>query len=74
MLGRLEIDVKDYIAAYTSMFEIIFGKKGLLVSIWGNIKGRFNSDILEEYIREILRERGLLEAEPFNNGKERCKV
>ena len=74
MLGRLEMDVDECIEAYTSMFKTIFGKKGLPVSIWGKIKGRFDSDVLEECIREILKERGLSEAEPFNDGKERCKV
>lgn len=74
MLGRLEMDVEDCISAYTSMFETIFGKKGLPVSIWGKIKGRFDSNVLEECIRAILKERGLSEAELFNDGKERCKV
>ncbi|CZR68366.1 uncharacterized protein PAC_18265 [Phialocephala subalpina] len=74
MLGRLEMDIEDCIAAYTSMFETVFGKKGLPVNIWGKVKGRFDSDVLEECIRKILKERGLSEAEPFNDGKERCKV
>ena len=68
------MDVEDCISAYTSMFETIFGKKGLPVSIWGKIKGRFDSNVLEECIRAILKERGLSEAELFNDGKERCKV
>ncbi|KAF4616252.1 hypothetical protein G7Y89_g15154 [Cudoniella acicularis] len=71
---RLEMDVEDCITVYTSMFKKIFGKKGLPVSIWGKIKGRFDSVVLEECIRGILKERGLSEAEPFNDGKESCKV
>jgi hypothetical protein len=66
MLGRLEMDVDECIKTYTSMFQTIFGKKSLPVSMWGKIKGRFDSTILEEHIREILKERGLSEAEPLN--------
>ncbi|KAF8856400.1 FabD/lysophospholipase-like protein [Acephala macrosclerotiorum] len=74
MLGRLEMDVDDCIEAYTSMFQTIFGKKGLPVNMWGKIKGRFDSTVLEECIRKILKGRGLSDAEPLNDGKERCKV
>ncbi len=74
MLGRLEMDVDECIKTYTSMFETIFGKKGLPINIWGNIKGRFNSTVLEDCIRKILKERGLSEIELLNDGVERCKV
>jgi len=74
MLGRLEMDVDDCIEAYTSMFQTIFGKKGLPVNMWGKIKGRFDSTVLEECIRKILKQRGLSDIEPLNDGKERCKV
>ena len=74
MLGRLEMDVDECIEAYTSMFETIFGKKGLPVNMWGSIKGRFDSTVLEECIRKILKDRGLSERELLNDGNERCKV
>lgn len=74
MLGRLEMDVDDCIEAYTSMFETIFKKKGLPVNMLGKIKGRFDSTILEECIRTILKRRGLSDAEPLNDGETRCKV
>jgi hypothetical protein len=74
MLGRLEMDIDDCIETYTNMFQMIFGKKGLPVNMWGKIKGRFDSTALEGHIRTILKERGLSEAEPLNNGKEGCKV
>lgn len=74
MLGRLEMDVDDCIEAYTSMFKTIFGKKGLPVNMWGNIKGRFDSTVLEDCIRRILKERGLSETELLDDGKDRCKV
>lgn len=68
------MDVDDCIEAYTSMFQTIFGKKGLPVNMLGKIKGRFDSTVLEECIRKILQERGLSDAEPLNDEKERCKV
>lgn len=74
MLGRLEMDVDDCITAYTSMFQTIFGKKSLPISILGKVKGRFDSAILEECVKKILKERGLSDVEPLNDGKERCKV
>jgi hypothetical protein len=75
MLGRLEMDVGECIDTYTNMFKTIFGKKGLPVNMLGKIKGRFDSIVLEECIRGILEERGLSEAEPLSNGKDRgCKV
>jgi hypothetical protein len=75
MLGRLEMDVDECINAYTSMFKRIFGKKGLPVNMLGKIKGRFDSMVLEDCIREILEQRGRSPMEPFNDEKDRtCKV
>ena len=74
MLGRLEMDVDECIEAYTGMFKTIFGKKGLPLNMWGNIKGRFDSAVLDKCIRNILKDRGLPEREPLNDGNERCKV
>jgi len=75
MLGRLEMDVDECINAYTGMFKRIFGKKGLPVSMLGKIKGRFDSMVLEDCVREILEQRGLLPIEPFNDEKDKtCKV
>jgi hypothetical protein len=74
MLGRLEMDIDECIEAYTSMFEKIFGKKGLPIDIRGKIKSRFDSTVFEQCIRKILKERGLSDEELFNDGKERCKV
>lgn len=74
MLGRLEMDVEECIDAYTTMFKTVFGKKGLPVNMWGKVKGRFDSNVLEECIKKILKDRGLPEEELLNDGKERCKV
>ena len=75
MLGRLEMDIDDCIKTYWIMSETIFKKKSRLPLSWrGNIKGRFDSAVFEECIRKILETHGLSEAEPFNDGKDRCKV
>jgi hypothetical protein len=76
MLGRLEMDVDECITAYTSMLKTIFEKKGLPIKLWlGKVKGRFDSNVLEECIRKILRDRGLHEAALLNDGNERgCKT
>jgi hypothetical protein len=75
MLGRLEMDVDECIDAYTSMFGTVFGKKSLPVDMFGRIKGRFDSVILEDCVKKILKKRGLKEDEPFLNAKEKaCRV
>lgn len=74
MLGRLEMDIDDCIDTYTSMFKKIFGKKVLPLNRWGKIKGRFDSKVLEECVLKIIKDAGMSETEPLNDGKERCKV
>lgn len=74
MLGRLEMDVDECIDAYTNMFRAIFRKKGLPLNMFGKIKGRFDSIVLEECVAEILKRRRLSETEPLNDGKDRCRV
>ena len=75
MLGRLEMDVDECIDAYTGIFRTIFGKKGLPVNMFGKIKGRFDSIVLEECVGTILKARGLSETEPLNDGRDRsCRV
>ncbi|RDW89126.1 hypothetical protein BP6252_01158 [Coleophoma cylindrospora] len=73
MLGRLEMSVDECITTYTRMFEKVFGKRGLPVNIFGKVKGRFDSIVLEECIADILKERKLPEDEPLINDKG-CKV
>ena len=75
MLGRLEMHIDECIDAYTSMFKRIFGNKGLPVNMLGKIKGRFDSMVLEECIKEILEQRGWSPTAPLNDEKDRtCKV
>jgi hypothetical protein len=74
MLGRLEMDVDECIDAYTSMFKTIFGKNGLPVNMFGKIKGRFDSIVLEKCVEGILKRRGLSKIEPLIDENDRCRV
>lgn len=75
MLGRLEMDVDECLRAYASMFKRVFGKKGLPTTLRGEVKGRFDSIVLKDCIREILRDRRLPADEPLLNSREdACKV
>ncbi|KAG0650465.1 Kinesin light chain [Hyphodiscus hymeniophilus] len=58
MLGRLEMDIDDCITAYGSMFQTIFQRK----------------DWFPGCVQQILKDLGYPIDEPFNDGKERCKV
>jgi len=75
MLGRLDMRIDECIDAYASMFKRVFGKKKLPVNMLGKVKGRFDSMVLEECIKEILKQHGLSSIEAFNNEKDgTCKV
>ncbi|PGH02751.1 hypothetical protein GX51_04485 [Blastomyces parvus] len=75
MLGRLEMDVDQCIAEYSRMIEQIFKKKSFPVDWKGKIKGRFDTGILTNSLRETLVSLGLSDADFFNDGKERkCRV
>ena len=77
MLGRLKMDVSECIEVYTSLFERIFEKQKHKspVSLWGNLQNKFDSDILRDSIKEIVKSQGLSEAEYLNvEGNRSCRV
>lgn len=81
MLGRLKMDVSECIQSYTSMFQRIFEKQKHKYPVnlrenFGYLQNRFDSDILREAIREIVKDRGLSETEYFNCEEEErsCRV
>lgn len=80
MLGRLKMDVSECIEVYTSLFERIFKtqKHKYPVNLWGNfgsLQNRFDSDILRDSIKEIVKRQGLSEAEYLNaEGDRACRV
>jgi uncharacterized protein YllA (UPF0747 family) len=77
MLGRLEMTVDECIEAYTKMMKQIFEKKEnrSIISMVGAVKPRFSSQVLENAIKQVLRERNVAINEKFENGqKGKCKV
>jgi hypothetical protein len=77
MLGRLEMDVDECIAAYTGLMKTVFEtKSGWLPAGWtGKIKSRFDAAKLESAIEEVITSHGAKETDLFNDGVERgCRV
>jgi hypothetical protein len=77
MLGRLEMDADQCIAAYSELTATVFGDKlrSIPVNFKGNIKARFDSAKLESAVRKVIRDSGVSEDALFNDGAERgCKT
>ena len=75
MLGRLQMDVQPCIDAYSELSRRIFSKKGIPVDWRGNINGRYKASELEDAVKKIVKDSGLPEDAPLNDGKDRgCRV
>jgi hypothetical protein len=77
MLGRLEMDVDECIAAYTGLLKTVFEtKSSWFPAGWtGKTKARFDSTKLETAIKEVITSQGAKESDLFNDGVERgCRV
>ncbi|KFY32151.1 hypothetical protein V493_00462, partial [Pseudogymnoascus sp. VKM F-4281 (FW-2241)] len=77
MLGRLEMDVDECIAAYSDLAAAVFGEKltQVPVNIKGKIKPRFDSAKLESAIRKAVIRSGVSETDLLDNGTERgCRT
>lgn len=77
MLGRLEMDVDECIAAYIKLMKIIFDKpsKRGLSSIIGKIKPQFDATKLESAINEVITSSGSKPTDPFDDQVDRgCRV
>jgi hypothetical protein len=77
MLGRLEMDVDQCIAAYCDLAEAVFGEKlsSIPISITGKVKSRFDSTKLESAIRKVVIQGGASGTDLLNNGVERgCRT
>ena len=60
MLGRLKMDVKSCIEAYMDMSDKIFRKKRhRLKNIKGGLQSRFDTETLEETIKDLIVKQGL---------------
>lgn len=77
MLGRLEMDVDECIAAYSDLAAAVFGEKQsrFPVNIKGNVKPRFDSTELESAIRKVVTQNGASETHLLNDGIKRgCRT
>ncbi|KAH6649430.1 acyl transferase/acyl hydrolase/lysophospholipase [Chaetomium tenue] len=78
MLGRLEMDVDECIAAYNKLSAVVFSepKRRIPVSFRGGmVAARYDSKRLKEAILEVIAGRNLPPDTPFDDGQERgCKV
>jgi predicted acylesterase/phospholipase RssA len=59
MLGRLQMTVDDCIHAYTTLSARVFQKKRHRLTFKGNVQGRFDSDELEQAIKDIVQDQKL---------------
>jgi hypothetical protein len=75
MLGRLRMSINECIDAYISLSDRIFQKKRHLVTIKGNIQGRFDSEELARAVREVVTGKGLEEDALLKDASDNvCKV
>jgi len=77
MLGRLEMDVDQCIAAYSELAEAVFGEKlrSLPFNLKGKITSRFDSAKLEEAVTKAIIQSGASKIDLLNDGVERgCRT
>jgi hypothetical protein len=73
MLGRLEMDVDECIAAYSDLAAAVFGEKlsHIPVNMKGQVKPRFDSARLESAIKKVVTRSGASVTDLLNDGTER---
>ncbi|KAF2190064.1 FabD/lysophospholipase-like protein [Zopfia rhizophila CBS 207.26] len=77
MLGRLEMDVDECIAAYSNLAAAVFGKKRsrMPFNIKGKVKARFDFAKLKSAVQETVKLSGASETDLLNDGTERgCRT
>ena len=75
MLGRLKMSVDECIDAYLSLSDRVFQKKRHRVTIKGSIQGRFDSEELEQAVKEVVTAQGLQEDALLKDASDdACKV
>ena len=69
------MDVDECITEYTRLLKTVFEKSSLPFNFKGKIKGRFDSKVLENAIKQTIEARDLNTSELLNDGKDRgCRV
>ncbi|RSM08652.1 hypothetical protein CEP52_004611 [Fusarium oligoseptatum] len=79
MLGRLEMDVDECIAAYNHLIEHIFSEKArahrFRFSLRGQTQARFDSTRLEDAIKQTITDKGFSPSDFLENGTDQgCKT
>lgn len=80
MLGRLEMDVDQCIAAYSELAAAVFGDKAswspaLPVNLRGRVNARFDSAKLKSAILKVLEDNGASETDLLNDEAKRgCRT
>jgi hypothetical protein len=75
MLGRLQMSVDDCIQKYEDMVDEIFKKSHFPVTRRGEVKGRFNTEVLTRKIQKVIEETGLsVDTTLRHNDADMCKV
>jgi len=77
MLGRLEMDVDECIAAYSDLAAAVFGEKlhHIPVNIKGEVKPRFDSARLQSAVQKVVAQSGASETDLLNDGTKRgCRT
>lgn len=77
MLGRLKMDVDDCITAYCELTKQIFAKRlrKLPLGLGGKVKARFDSQKLEDAIKDVVTKSGNPETALLDDEKDRgCRV
>lgn len=77
MLGRLEMNVDEYISAYSKLMESVFGEKSswLPIGLTGRTKAQFDSTRLKNAIEGVITRQGTSTTDLFDDGRPRgCKV
>ena len=75
MLGRLRMSVQDCINAYIRLADKVFTKTHRPINWKGNIQGRFDHEVLETVINEVIVATGHEEdALLKDDSVESCKV
>lgn len=77
MLGHLEMDVDQCIAAYSDLAGAVFDQKTsrLPFNFKAKVKARFDSGKLENAVRKAIKESGTSETALLNDGNKRgCRT
>lgn len=75
MLGRLRMDIDDCIEAYVHLADRVFKKSGAPINMCFTVQSRFNTKVLEQEIKALIRRETGAENTIFKDEEDdSCKV